>query len=42
MITSWTDEEEKANAKYDSIRGIWRATTPPISVINSGERSKIH
>jgi hypothetical protein len=21
MITSWADEEDKANAKYDSIRG---------------------
>jgi hypothetical protein len=21
MITSWTDEEDKANAKYDAIRG---------------------
>jgi hypothetical protein len=21
MITSWTDEEDKANTKYDAIRG---------------------
>jgi hypothetical protein len=25
MITSWADEEDKANAKYDAIRGkCWR------------------
>jgi hypothetical protein len=41
MITSWVDEEDKANAKYDAIRGKSKQNTGSGSSNNGnqGDRS---
>jgi hypothetical protein len=39
MITSWADKEDKANAKYDSIRGKSKHNTGSI-IINNNNRDQ--
>jgi hypothetical protein len=40
MITSWADEEDKANAKYDAIRGISKQNTGGGSSNNGNQGSR--
>jgi hypothetical protein len=39
MITSWADEEDKANAKYDAIRGKSKYSTGGSSSNNGNQGS---
>jgi hypothetical protein len=39
MITSWADEEDKANTKYDSIRGRARRTRAATTTTTTGTKA---